>query len=199
MHSVARNSSHEMRQAPARALGRSVLLEFDVTNSNVLDMRIVRLYVRVGEYTAVDIEDLLTGDLGSGMPIREYNCDIEPRPGVFDCSNASRDFDYVRLFYGELETSVWRFMQVLLAITDCSSALIIRSEARREASKPLTMPRSWYAMTLHSTKFGMCLQPNSVGHCDEHGTGVHTLSCLDQSNWAGSTLKRSVQQGGGCD
>jgi len=104
MQGVERDGSDQTLLAPARPLGDSVLLEFDVTNSNVLDLRIVRLYVRVGEYRVVDILDLYTGDAGGGMPVREFTCDIEPWPGVFGCSSVSKDFGYIRLSYGELET-----------------------------------------------------------------------------------------------
>lgn len=78
-------------------------LLFDLTNPNEFDMRIVELYVDVIEFVDVEILSVITGDLGGGMIVRRYVCEIEPLPGRYKCTPAWDDFDYIKLSPGEME------------------------------------------------------------------------------------------------
>jgi hypothetical protein len=64
---------------------------------------LVRLYVDVIKFIDADIVDVRWGDLGGGMRVREFSCEIEPRVGNYECLQASDDFDYIRLSSGEME------------------------------------------------------------------------------------------------
>lgn len=76
---------------------------FDVSNPNQLDMRVVRLYVDVLKFIDVDIIGVWQGDMGGGMRVREFGCEIEPAVGSYDCHQISEGFDYIRLSSGEME------------------------------------------------------------------------------------------------
>jgi hypothetical protein len=83
----------------------TVGLTFDVTNPNKLDMRLVRFFIDVTEFTDISIIRVYTGDLGGGAIIRKFTCEIAPRVGRYACAQVSDGFDYIRLSSGEMETS----------------------------------------------------------------------------------------------
>lgn len=78
-------------------------LTFDMTNPNQLDMRVVCLYVDVLKFIEVDIIGVWEGDMGGGMMVREFGCEIEPAVGSYECRQISEGFDYIRLSPGEME------------------------------------------------------------------------------------------------
>jgi hypothetical protein len=104
MDAVDRNTGQKYEGIDAYSLLYEAGLTFDVTNPNHLDLRIVRLYVDVIKFIDADITDVRWGDLGGGMRVREFSCEIEPRVGNYECLQASDDFDYIRLSSGEMET-----------------------------------------------------------------------------------------------
>jgi hypothetical protein len=95
-----RRSFNDIRACPLDTVG----LTFDVTNPNELDMRLVRFFVDVAEFTDVNISRIYTGDLGGGAIIRRFTCEIGSRVARFECVQVSDDFDYIRLSSGEMET-----------------------------------------------------------------------------------------------
>jgi hypothetical protein len=77
---------------------------FDITNPNELDMRVVSFYVDVEEFVDVDIIRLTTGALGGGVVIRKSVCEVKPQAGRYECIQVSKDYDYIKLSSGEMET-----------------------------------------------------------------------------------------------
>jgi hypothetical protein len=76
---------------------------FDISNPNQLDLRVVRLYVDVLKFIAVNIIGVWQGDMGGGMRVREFGCQIKPAVGSYNCQQISDGFDYIKLSFGEME------------------------------------------------------------------------------------------------
>jgi hypothetical protein len=93
-------SFNDIQACPLDTVG----LTLDVTNPNELDMRLVRFFVDVTEFTDVIISRVYTGDLGGGAIIRRFTCQIGSRVARYECVQVSDDFDYIRLSSGEMET-----------------------------------------------------------------------------------------------
>jgi hypothetical protein len=80
-----------------------VLLAFDVTNPNQLDMRIVGFCLDMLEYTNVDFVDIWKWSQGGGATYHEFSCTVEPKIGSYRCAQLTEGFDYVKLSCGELD------------------------------------------------------------------------------------------------
>lgn len=93
-------SFQDIQACPLDTIG----FTFEVTNPNTLDMRLVRLFVSVTEFTDVNICQVYTGDMGGGAIIRMFTCEIGSRVARYECIQASDGFDYIKLSSGEMET-----------------------------------------------------------------------------------------------
>jgi len=102
MNAIDRNTGQEYG-VPAYPLLYKASFAFDVTNPNPLDMRILRFYVDVTKFIDADIVDVWWGDMGGGMRVREFGCEIEPKVGSYECVQISDGFDYIKLSSGEME------------------------------------------------------------------------------------------------
>jgi hypothetical protein len=103
LDAVDRNNGQKYCSVLAYSLIYGFYFTFDVTNPNSFDMRIVRVYVDVIKFIDADIIGVWESDLGGGMLVRKFGCEIEPSVGRYDCHQIPGDFDYIRLSSGEME------------------------------------------------------------------------------------------------
>lgn len=80
---------------------QDIVLSFDITNPNDLEMRIAKIYVEVLEYYSVQI--LQTHPVASAGETRKYFCNIKNLPASYECRQISNKYDFVKLSRGELE------------------------------------------------------------------------------------------------
>lgn len=76
-------------------------LLFDITNPNEMEMRIDEIEVNVIEYQSAYFLDVMPY-AGTGTT-RRYSCTVAASVGSYKCKQMSKDYDYVKLSFGELE------------------------------------------------------------------------------------------------
>lgn len=86
--------------APSRK-SQDIVINFDITNPNKIDLRIKDIYINVIEFYSVKI--LKTTPLASAGKIRKYYCNINSEKRLFNCKIQDKKFDYIKLSKGELE------------------------------------------------------------------------------------------------
>lgn len=89
-------------RAHAAVAGGSASIQFSLTNPNALTANILSISVDVQSFHEVvfDKADIL---MGAAMPIRPFECSIEPRTGSFLCVFDDPKAEYVRLAPAESE------------------------------------------------------------------------------------------------
>jgi hypothetical protein len=80
---------------------QDVVLSFDITNPNRLEMRIVKISVEVLDYQYVHI--LKTAPVASLGETRKYFCNVKGRAASYECRQLSEGYDFIKLSRGELE------------------------------------------------------------------------------------------------
>lgn len=106
MHGVDSKDAERHFIAPRAyplGLSQNIRLDFDITNPNEIDMRIIGFRVLVIEYVDVEVLDIWARGIGGGVSLRKYDCEIKPSIGCYDCGKVSEGFDFIRLSKGELE------------------------------------------------------------------------------------------------
>lgn len=81
---------------------QDIVLTFDITNPNALELRVVALHVDVLEYRAVSV--IATHPVPSAGEIRRFFCNIKPQAGSYRCILLSSKYDFVKIARGELES-----------------------------------------------------------------------------------------------
>lgn len=81
---------------------QDIVLSFDITNPNALELRVVAIYVDVLEYTAVSV--IATHPVLSVGETRRFFCNIKPQSGSYRCTLLSDKYDFVKIARGELES-----------------------------------------------------------------------------------------------
>ena len=87
-----------------RPLDRSaqdIVLSFDITNPNKLDLRVSGVYVEVLDFIPVRVIE--TEPVEAAGKIRRFYCNIRSSKGLYQAELANDSFDYVKLSEGELE------------------------------------------------------------------------------------------------
>ncbi len=82
-------------------VGTGASVTFDLSNRGSADIRIDGVFVKVLEHRAVHA--LYTVQTLGLSDVREYQCIIEPEPGLYACKQQFASRQYLRLVSGELE------------------------------------------------------------------------------------------------
>jgi len=108
MKACAANRIFEVYAQPTSAMqgipnehAQDIILEFDVTNPNYLEARIVDIYIEVIEYHHVEI--LGIAPIWAGGHMRKFFCNIGPELKVYKAKPLTTEFDYIKLLHGEIE------------------------------------------------------------------------------------------------
>jgi hypothetical protein len=97
----------EVYAQPARVIrppldlhAQDIVLSFDVTNPNHLDVRAVDLFVEVLDFVPVTVRQ--TNPVEAAGEIRPFFCNIRNAKGIYKAEKVG-DFDFIKLRNGELE------------------------------------------------------------------------------------------------
>jgi len=88
------------RQGVPNEHSQDVVLKFDVTNPNAMEMRIAKVEVEVRSYGR--LQHMQSTPLASAGFTRQFFCDLSSKPGLYPCKSLG-NFDFIKLGRGELE------------------------------------------------------------------------------------------------
>jgi hypothetical protein len=99
VEAVAAHSGHVIKNGKFYGAG----LEFTMTNSTELSMRINRIIVNVCSAEKLVDASAVSGGAGGGANRNLYWCELLPDPGIFECRYLSDTYDYVKILGHDLE------------------------------------------------------------------------------------------------
>lgn len=80
---------------------QDVILEFDVTNPNAMELRLTKLEIEVTQF--FEGSNMSSDPVASAGDTRRYFCNLQSKPGLYACKPLSADFDFIKVAKGELE------------------------------------------------------------------------------------------------
>jgi hypothetical protein len=74
---------------------QDAILDFDVTNPNAMELRLVRFEIEVTQFS--EPENLKVDRQASGGRTRSYFCNLQNKPGLYACKPLTNEFDFIKV------------------------------------------------------------------------------------------------------